>query len=181
MAEKNYKVGDYVVHESSGVCCINSIEDREMMGRGSMQKYYVMTPVYKSTASVFVPVEGAVIRLRDVSSEKEISALFDGISEVDVLVEPNDRQRAELVKETMNKFTLVDLAVVVKTAILRRCIRIEAGKKVMAQDEKVLAVAGKRLYEELAFSLGKEVVEMQEKFEEAVKSGCDESKQKLMM
>ena len=83
----SYKVDDYVVHESSGVCKIISISDMELMGKGSMKTYYTMVPVYKNTAQVFVPLEGAQIRLRDVSSRDEIEGLFDRIADIDVIAE----------------------------------------------------------------------------------------------
>lgn len=177
----SYKVGDFVVHESSGVCKITDISDMELMGKGSMKTYYTMVPVYKTTAQVFVPLEGAMIRLRDVSSENEIKGLFDGIADIDVIAEPNDRVRVELFKDTMNKFTLEDLASVVKTALLRKWIRMASGKKVMASDEKVLAIAGKKLYEEIAFTLSEDVLEIQNRFEEAVRENSDSSIEKLIV
>ena len=46
---------------------------------------------------------------------------------------------------------------------------MESGKKVMAIDEKILSVAGRKLYEEMAFSMGKDIPYAQHLFEDAVK------------
>ena len=63
------------------------------------------------------------------------------------------RARAEKFKEEISHFDPRPLAGVVKTAYLRKHMRIASGKKVMSSDEKVLQNAGKKLFEEMAFAL----------------------------
>ena len=47
---------------------------------------------------------------------------------------------------------------------------LAAGKKVMAMDEKILNLAGRKLYEEMAFAMNKDVSYAQQLFEDAVKA-----------
>ena len=75
----------------------------------------------------------------------------------------------------MADFTPNSVARVVKTVLIRKWIRIASGKKVMAQDEKMLSIAGKKLYEEMAFSLGIDISEAQARFEEQVSKHSDEA------
>ena len=75
----------------------------------------------------------------------------------------------EKFKEVMSEFTPEALARVVKTVLIRKWQRIESGKKVMALDEKILSVAGRKLYEEMAFAMGKDIPSVQHMFEDAVK------------
>ena len=69
----------------------------------------------------------------------------------------------------MSEFTPEALAKVVKTVLIRKWQRINSGKKVMAVDEKILSVAGRKLYEEMAFSMGTDIAKAQHLFENAVK------------
>ena len=69
----------------------------------------------------------------------------------------------------MAEFTPEAMASVVKTVLLRKWQRIASGKKVMALDEKTLSVAGRKLYEEMAFSMGKDIPYAQHLFESALR------------
>ncbi|MCF0142166.1 MAG: CarD family transcriptional regulator [Parasporobacterium sp.] len=169
-----YKVGDCLVHETSGICRISDIDDMELMGKGSLKTYYIMSPVFKPSAKVFTPVEGSSVRLRDIASPEEITGLIDSIPDIPVIKEPNDRLRQERFKEVLSEFTPGSLAVLVKTVLLRRMARVSMGKKVMASDEKTLVLAGRKLYEEMAFSLNKDMDEVQKIFEERVKETSNE-------
>ena len=168
-----YRVGEFLVHEGSGVCQITDIDDMELMGKGSRKTYYCMTPVYKAGAKVFTPVDGSTAKLRNVASVEEFKYILENMNDISIIQEDNDRARQEKIKEIMGEFTPKSTASVVKTVLLRKWARIAAGKKVMAQDEKVLSVAGKKLYEEMAFSMKKELSEVQELFEASVKA-CEE-------
>ncbi|MCR5416249.1 MAG: CarD family transcriptional regulator [Pseudobutyrivibrio sp.] len=164
----SFKVGDYVVHEGSGVCQIEDIDDMELMGKGSRKTYYCMAPVYKAGAKVFTPVDGSSAKLRPVTALDKVNNIIEHISDIDIINESNDRVRQEVFKETMAQFTIESMASVVKTAFIRKCKRIDAGKKVMAQDEKVLNVAGRKLYEEMAFAMGSDIIDAQKRFEDAI-------------
>lgn len=166
----NYQIGEYVVHENSGLCHIDDIADMELMGKGTMKTYYCMSSVYKDGAKVFTPIDGGGLKLRPVTSSEQFISILDHIGDVALIDEANDRLRQEKFKEILGEFTPESLARVVKTVLHREWSRIAAGKKIMAADEKMLATAGRRLYEEMAFSMGKDVTEAQDLFVEAVKA-----------
>lgn len=166
----DYHVGDYLVHEASGVCQIEDIEDMELMGKGSRKTYYCMSPVFKAGAKVFTPTIGSTVKLRPVAPKEEFTSIIDNIDDIQCISEANDRVLQERFKEVMGEFTPEALASVVKTVLIRKWQRIQSGKKVMALDEKTLSIAGRKLYEEMAFSLGKDVDYAQNLFEDAVKS-----------
>ncbi|WP_028234819.1 CarD family transcriptional regulator [Pseudobutyrivibrio sp. MD2005] len=168
-----YQVGDYLVHEGSGVCQIEDIDDMELMGKGSRKTYYCMAPVFKAGAKVFTPIVGSTVRLRPVAEVEAITRILDNIDDIECIQEPNERALQEKIKEVMAEFTPEAMARVVKTVLIRKWSRLAAGKKVMAMDEKILNLAGRKLYEEMAFALGKDVSYAQHTFEEAVKSHSD--------
>ena len=169
-----YQVGDYLVHEGSGVCQIDDIADMELMGKGSKKTYYCMHPVFKASAKVFTPLDGASLKLRPVTSAAEFAAILDSIDSIELIHESNDRLRQEAFKSVMAEFTVESLIRVVKTALVRKWARLQAGKKVMAQDEKVLALAGRKLYEEMAFAMDQDLAVVQQLFEEKVGERADE-------
>lgn len=165
-----YKVGDYLVHEGSGVCQVEDIDDMELMGKGSRKTYYCMSPVFKAGAKVFTPIVGSTVRLRPVADLEVFTDILDNIDEIDCIEEANERALQEKFKEVMGEFTPEAMARVVKTVLLRKWARTAAGKKVMALDEKTLSVAGRKLYEEMAFAMGKDMAYAQSLFEEALKA-----------
>ncbi|MCR5581968.1 MAG: CarD family transcriptional regulator [Pseudobutyrivibrio sp.] len=166
----DYQVGDYLVHEGSGVCQIEDIDDMELMGKGSRKTYYCMSPVFKAGAKVFTPIVGSTVRLRPVAKLEAFTTILDNIDKLECIEENNDRALQEKFKEVMSEFTPESMARVVKTVLIRKWQRIAAGKKVMALDEKTLSVAGRKLYEEMAFAMHKDIPYAQHLFEEAVKS-----------
>lgn len=165
-----YQTGDYLVHDGSGVCQIIDIDDMELMGKGSKKTYYIMTPVFKAGARVFTPIDQETVKLRSVTTPEEFKAIIDNIEDIKVIEEANDRVRAEKFKEVIGEFSPSSLASVVKTVLLREWAREAAGKKVMAQDERTLSIAGKKLYEEMAFSMNLDIKDVQNMFEDAVRS-----------
>ena len=171
----DYQVGDYLVHEGSGVCQIEDIDDMELMGKGSRKTYYCMAPVFKAGAKVFTPVSGSTVRLRPVANQEIFTRILEDIDNIECIEEPNERALQEKFKEVMSEFTPEAMARVVKTVLVRKWQRLAAGKKVMALDEKTLGVAGRKLYEEMAFSMGKDITYAQHLFEDTVKAHTSDS------
>ena len=85
-----YNVGDYIVHESSGVCQVVEISEMALSGRGSEKMYYSLEPVYQTGAQVITPVESKV-RIRDVHTKDEMQKLMDSALDLPVVKEQNVR------------------------------------------------------------------------------------------
>lgn len=171
----DYQVGDYLVHEGSGVCQVEDIDDMELMGKGSRKTYYCMSPVFKAGAKVFTPIVGSTVRLRPVAGLDTFTRILDNIDDIECIEEANERTLQDKFKAVMAEFTPESMASVVKTVLIRKWNRIAAGKKVMAMDEKVLNVAGRKLYEEMAFAMGKDIAYAQNLFEDAVKASLQDT------
>lgn len=167
------------MHESAGVCQVAAIQELALQGKGSEKLYYSLKPVYSNGSHVITPVdavEGAKIRIRDVKSAEEIEDLMDHLEEIDVIREKNDRVRQERFKEEMAHFDPKSLAGVVKTAYLRKEMRIASGKKVMSSDEKILQTAGRKLFQEMAFAMDEDLNEV----EQAFYDGLSDEKEKYV-
>lgn len=161
---KEYEVGDCLVHETNGVCKVVEIKEMALSGRGSERLYYILAPVYSTKSQVVTPVQSDKARLRDIRPKEELEKLYDIVPELDVIEVDNDRKRTEAYKERVACFEPLELARVVKTVYSRRLSRLKEGKKVMAQDEKMLEIAGRKLFEEMAFSFQEDVDGVRDKF-----------------
>ncbi len=158
---KRYEVGDYLMHESAGVCQVKKIEILALRGRGSDKEYYELEPVFQSGGQVITPVEDVNGRLRDIMSEDEMQTLLENAASVDSIEIKNNREFQDKVKSIIADFDPNALASVVKTVYVRNKTRVKNGKKAMSQDERFLQLAGKKLFDEMAFVLNQkhEVVE----------------------
>ena len=168
-----YNVGDYIVHESSGVCQVVEISEMALSGRGSEKMYYSLEPVYQTGAQVITPVESKV-RIRDVHTKDEMQKLMDSALDLPVVKEQNVRVLGDIFKEMMQQFDPRPLASVVKTVYLREQIRMASGKKIMSSDEKVMAIAGRKLFEEMAFALESDLDTVQKTFFKNLKKEKDQ-------
>ena len=74
--------GDYVVKSLRGVCKINNIVNMEAVP-GKSVVYYELYPVRDENAKIYVPVDRADEKMREVMSEKEARELIDRIPNID--------------------------------------------------------------------------------------------------
>jgi CarD family transcriptional regulator len=90
-----------------------------------------------------------------------MQALLENAASVDSIEIKNNREFQDKVKSIIADFDPNALASVVKTVYVRNKTRIKNGKKAMSQDERFLQLAGKKLFDEMAFVLNQkhEVVE----------------------
>ncbi len=155
-----YEVGEFVVHEGSGVCRIEEISELALAGRGSEQTYYVMKPYYERGSRVMTPVEGTV-RMRPVMTKGEVEELIAEMPGVTEIREDNDKQRIQKYKEALAAFEPLELVRIIKTVYSGKQRRIRAGKKILMGDERYTQIAQKRLYEEIAFAMEMDVKDVE--------------------
>ena len=157
-----YAVGEFVVHEGSGICKIEEISELALSGRGSEQAYYVMTPYYEKGSRVMTPVENTSVRLRPVMTKDEVENLISEMPEVTEISEANDKQRLLKYKEALAAFEPIELVRIIKTVYQGKQKRLSAGKKILMGDERYTQIAQKKLYEEIAFAMEMEVKDVED-------------------
>ncbi|MDD3368446.1 MAG: CarD family transcriptional regulator [Lachnospiraceae bacterium] len=146
-----YQIGDFIVHEGSGICEVADIKEMALCGRGSEKEYYTLRPFYEKGSQVFTPVNSDKVKLRPVMTREKIENLIAEIPEIDGIWEENDKLRAVKYKEALATFKPEELVRVIKTVYLGKQKRVDAGKKILVGDEKYIQIAQKWLYEEIAF------------------------------
>ena len=160
---KTYKVGEYLIHERSGVCQVAEIVEKALQGKGTEKLYYSLQPIYENSSHILTPVDSKV-RIRNVKSKLEMEQLLEQLPDLEFIDESNPRVIAEKFKEKIAQFDPYILATVVKSIYLRKQMRMAAGKKAMSSDEKIMQNAGKRLFEEMAFAMDSDVETIEKRF-----------------
>lgn len=149
-----FKENDMVLYGTQGVCMIAEVTERKF--KEKLMKYYVLKPVYKEGATVFVPVDNQelISKMKKVLSVDEIHQLIQNMPE-SVTIEwiNNDNLRRDKYKEIMKSGDRQDLVSLIRTLYLKQEELKEIGKKLHATDLNIFNEAENILYEEFAYVL----------------------------
>ncbi len=146
-----FKVNDYVVYGSAGVCRIETIGPMAI-GAGD-KDYYTLQPVYQKGSHIFTPVDNVKVVMRPILSKEESNQLIDEIEDIETIEITDEKAKDEIFKEKLKNCDCRECVSVIKTLYQRITKREEQGKKATSSDEKFLHQAQESLYGELAFSL----------------------------
>ena len=149
-----FKVGDYVVHGSNGVCRVDEIGSVKIDGFPPNRKYYFMTPINSKGSRLYTPVDNEEKNLRSVISKEEVYRLIRDIGTIEAISVRDEKNRENVYREMINKFDCGNLLKIIKTIYSRKKIRVNEGKKLLISDQKYLKLAEERLFGEIAVSLG---------------------------
>lgn len=151
-----YQIGDRVIYGSEGVCRITDIAEKKF--RDKKLLYYVLKPVYRENATVFVPVNNETLtaKMRRVLSPEEIDAVIEGMAyKKNIWIEDNN-ERKNYFKEILVRGDRKELVSMIQTIYLHKKVLKEHGRKLNLSDEHFFKEAEKMLYDEFAAVLGLE-------------------------
>ena len=156
-----FKVGEYVVNGTNGVCKVEKIGKMELSGVESDKQYYTLLPLYTKGSRVFTPVDNKKVVLRSVISKQEACNLIDEMKEIEEIVVTDDKKRELAYREAIKSCDCREFIRIINTVLKRREERLAAGKKMSACDERYFKQAKDNLYGEFAvrLKLAKEEVE----------------------
>ncbi|MGG7057693.1 CarD family transcriptional regulator [Clostridium nigeriense] len=147
-----FKINDYVVYGSNGVC---QIEDIEMMSLKNQElEYYILSPVYNSRMTIKIPVNNNKILMRELMSKSEVRNLIEGISRNETIEIEDSRKRAQEYRDIIKRGNAEDIIKVINSIKLEENEKISLGKKLNKTDEDIMIIARKQLYQEVAIVLG---------------------------
>ena len=147
-----FKVGDYVVKVNSGVCFIEEIATRNMMGQD--KQYYLLIPCEDKSAKVYVPVDADNDKVRYVMTKDEAKSFIDRIPSISEAVIISDKVREQEYKDAIKSGSPDRLVAILKNISQRNHDRMLQGKKNTTIDERYYKQAVNMLYSELGFALG---------------------------
>lgn len=149
-----YNVGDKIVYPMHGAGIIESIEEKEILGR--KQSYYVMKmPI--GDMKVMIPTHNVEdIGIRDVVTAKDVEKVFEILSDstMDVGISWNKRYRENMTK--IKSGDIFEVADVVRTLMMR-----DKEKGLSTGERKMLASARQILVSELVLAKNMQQIEVE--------------------
>lgn len=148
-----FKVGDYMVHENSGICIVEEITKLTMPGAQNSRMYYVLLPIYTRGSKVYSPVDNTKVIMRGVISIEDAKKLLSELPQMEMLQTEELERGEDPYKEALHSCDCRIWARMVKSLYKKRNRRIQQGKKLASSDEKYLKQAKEYLCQELAIVL----------------------------
>lgn len=149
-----FKVNDYVIYGSTGVCKVIGVGIPDMDYLKKDTEYYRLEAVYLKGSTIYTPVDSEKARIRPVLTKEEAEQLVGEIGSIEAVWSDNDKNREKEYKEAMLSNDCREWVKIIKTLFVRNKERKAEGKKITATDERYMHAAEENLYGELAISLG---------------------------
>lgn len=148
-----YQVGETVLYGTEGVCTIAEV--REMKVGREKASYYVLQPVHREGATIFVPLQNETLqaKMRRLLSVEDINQLLDYISHEDVEWIDDAAERKTEFHRILTAGDRKELLGMIRTLYLRREMLQSAGKRLRTNDDQMLRDAEKLLNDEFALVL----------------------------
>lgn len=149
-----FKVGDYVMYKTEGVCKIDQITAMDNFPKDKQKKlYYVMSPLKDSGLKIYSAVDNTMIPRRPIMTEQEARNMVEAMADIPGLEIENEKCREESYKKALKSCDCREWIRIVKTIYLRRQGRYAEGKKSTAVDDYYQKAAEELLLEELSVAL----------------------------
>ena len=155
-----FKINDYVVYGSNGVCKVTDIEQVTL--RNEELEYYILSPVYNEKMTIKTPVNNQKILMRELMTKAEIVNLLKEISKNETVEIEDSRRRVEEYKAIIKRGNAEELIKVINSIKLEKDAKNSIGKKLNKTDEDIMISASKQLYQEMAIVLDIDVDEVQD-------------------
>ena len=151
-----FSKGETVVYGGSGVCEIDDIKDVRFYHERP-QKYYILKPLFVNQAQVvYVPCnnEKLTSKIKPVISKKEALELIHSIDDNSVEWIEDRNERKEAFNNIVNTGSREEIVSMISLIESHRSKLAGEGKKLNAQDERILSEALRRINSEFAVALG---------------------------
>lgn len=145
-----YKKGDIIVYGKSGVCIVDDICEVEFGIEGLC---YKLRPYDDQQNAIYVSVDNDKIMMRNVISAEKAREIIDQMGECPAIFPKNDKERAELVKETLNSDDMSKWMQLLKGLYIEREKRMRVRKSLKYKDEKVFNFLENFIMGELSVAL----------------------------
>ena len=146
-------IGECVIYGSHGLCQVREILVPSFLERGKEKQYYMMISAVDAGSVLYVPVEGAEDKVREVIGADYAEDLIDDIEEVEEIELPEGKKAEPAILEVIKRNAVDEMMGLVKSLRRIKATREAEGKRFSTLNEKYLNMAEKLLYTELAYSL----------------------------
>lgn len=148
-----FHVNDTVIYGVEGVCRIIEITERTFRDKNIC--YYVLKPVYKENATIFVPTENEALtaRMRPILSAEEINNIIQSMSKESDIWINDENERKLRYKAILTGGDCRELVRLIRTLYNHQQKQKAIGKKLHLADDRIFKEAERMLYDEFAASL----------------------------
>lgn len=156
-------IGDVAVYGNHGLCKVADTLVPSFLPKGSEKMYYQMISAIDSGGVLYVPMDGAEDKMREVISAEMAGDLIDGLDDMSLIDLPVGKKAEAVISDICKKNEAEDMLSLIKTLYHIKAVRAAEGKKFASVDERYLGVAEKLFYSEIAYALDMEFEEAREK------------------
>lgn len=151
--EKVLKLNEKVMYGTTGVCVVQSVEDKRI-GK-EIKKYYVLKPVSQTSSTVYIPLDNEKLlsKVRRVLSAEEIKSMLCSLSKEPDIWSDNDSERREKFSEIICSGDRKACLVLVRTLHNRQNLLSGTGKRLHIADERALKEAQRLIQDEFSVVL----------------------------
>ena len=146
-------VGECVIYGNHGLCKVREILVPSFLERGTEKQYYMMVSAVEAGSVIYVPVDGAEDKVRDVMSADDAEGLIVDIEDVEEIELPDGKKAEPEIVGIIKRNIAEEMMRLIKSLHKIKAVRESEGKKFAALNEKYLNIAEKLLYTEMAFAL----------------------------
>ena len=146
-------IGECVIYGSHGLCQVREVLVPSFLERGKEKQYYMMISAVDAGSVLYVPVEGAEDKIREVTGADNAEDLIEDIEEVDDVELPEGKKAEPAILEIIKRNDVEEMMGLVKSLRKIKATREAQGKRFATLNERYLNLAEKLLYTELAYSL----------------------------
>lgn len=146
-----FKVGEFVIYGTVGVCQIVGITQQEFSGKE--RNYYLLIPMYDKDTTIYAPVDNTKVNMRRIMTRQDAERFVAHLPTVKSRSYINDKERIQVYKDILSSGDCVDLASMIKEISTSRQQRIDNKKTLSEREQTGIKNAKKLLYGELAAAL----------------------------
>ena len=147
-----FKVDEYVVYGTAGVCLVKDIRKENFGGRKA--EYYILQPIFDRDSMIYAPVDNEKVTIRSVIGEEELYSLIHELPERKPAWIENDKLRSETFKETLRTGDIRSIFFMLHDLYLHKFAQAEKGRKLHIADDNIMRSAENLVNSEFAHVLG---------------------------
>ncbi len=147
------KLNEKVMYGTTGVCVVDSVEDRRI-GKET-KKYYVLKPVSQATSTVYLPIDNNKLleKVRKMLSVEEIKSILNSLNEEPDIWTDNDNERRLKFSEIISSGDRKACLVLLRTLHNHQESLSGTGKRLHIADERALKEAQRLIQDEFSVVL----------------------------
>ena len=156
-----YAIGDTVMYKSEGPCTIVEICEKDFSG--SLAKYYLLRPVFKPSANLYIPLDNEILtsKMKPIITKEEAEKTISDFKSENPGWVDNATDRKKMYKDAFESSNRLDLLRAIRMVRTYRDSSDKSSKKPHVFDLQFIRDAERCMEEELNIVLGMQRDEFQ--------------------